>query len=468
MIPTTSSPLDIPEIRVRISLYLTTKAALACVQVSKVWAQDFVHPLWHTVDFKIHKRFIQLSPEIIDKHGHHIRVVRNMLSHLQLKALQRPNIRHLSYLSAAVGDMEFQYGAECFDFIYNNSASLRDVTIRMTDGNKPSRPFFIHAYAFIPNGAPAFSSKLSRLQLNGFSITRRSLSMLLQNCPALETLGLWNVCVSPAPTVDKFQHQGLLHLGCLARDIGLVSISHSILQHFPNLGHLQLLGRNQLSDVALRNIQGAVERWCHGMSSLSTDRSTGPVVEALLVNVFRSLVDIRIDYASISPSVILAVLNHRASLVHFAVYVPKNDFYEHEAIPVPAINDHFQSSAWMIQSIPRQCPRLSTFELPLHDMDIDNVESGTWICEELEDLRVRIKGLDTLDAIDRTISLWMVFARTKQAATADPDNAALKSDHAKALDKIFIHGSIEGRVAAHLIQFPKLKTVWLGTKVWNL
>ncbi|KAF9102967.1 hypothetical protein BGX27_010792, partial [Mortierella sp. AM989] len=53
--------LQIPEIRKRISRYVTVKDAISCVQVSKDWSNDFVFPIWYAVDFSVHTTFEKLD-----------------------------------------------------------------------------------------------------------------------------------------------------------------------------------------------------------------------------------------------------------------------------------------------------------------------------------------------------------------------------------------------------------------------
>ncbi|KAF9922117.1 hypothetical protein FBU30_007806 [Linnemannia zychae] len=74
------NPFNLPELRQVISLFVAAKDAISCALVCKAWTDDFVHAIWHTVDFGKHPGFINLPQDIISKHGHYIRVI-NSLAH---------------------------------------------------------------------------------------------------------------------------------------------------------------------------------------------------------------------------------------------------------------------------------------------------------------------------------------------------------------------------------------------------
>ncbi|KAF9147022.1 hypothetical protein BG015_011390, partial [Linnemannia schmuckeri] len=71
------NPFDLPELRYRLSWFVTIKGALSCALVFKAWSDDFVSVIWFKVDFDVQPRFANLSPDTIAKHGHRTRVVKN-------------------------------------------------------------------------------------------------------------------------------------------------------------------------------------------------------------------------------------------------------------------------------------------------------------------------------------------------------------------------------------------------------
>ncbi|KAF8949043.1 hypothetical protein BGZ52_006223, partial [Haplosporangium bisporale] len=49
-----NNPLHIPEIRTRLSRFVSVADAISCVRVSKDWSKDFVSLVWYAIDFKTH------------------------------------------------------------------------------------------------------------------------------------------------------------------------------------------------------------------------------------------------------------------------------------------------------------------------------------------------------------------------------------------------------------------------------
>ncbi|KAF9993934.1 hypothetical protein BGZ80_000454 [Entomortierella chlamydospora] len=65
------------------------------------------------------------------------------------------------------------------------------------------------------------------------------------------------------------------------------------------------------------------------------------------------------------------------------------------------------TTRWAIQMLPRLCAKLRIFSMTLHEMDMDDVEKGEWMCGELTTLNIRIRGLDTKNKINQVIQLWL-------------------------------------------------------------
>ncbi|KAF9118266.1 hypothetical protein BGW39_001333 [Mortierella sp. 14UC] len=88
------NPLQIPEIRARVSRLVSLKDAISCVRVSKAWSKDFALPIWCVVDFDIHDTFEGLDSDLVTKYGHHIRTIKNLTTQSQLDAVLRPTIKN--------------------------------------------------------------------------------------------------------------------------------------------------------------------------------------------------------------------------------------------------------------------------------------------------------------------------------------------------------------------------------------
>jgi hypothetical protein len=96
-------------------------------------------------------------------------------------------------------------------------------------------------------------------------------------------------------------------------------------------------------------------------------------------------------------------------------------------------------------------------------MDMDDIEKTKWGCHNLEELHIRIQGLDTKEKINRAVQLWKegrIVIRKNQVDGDQGESAITRFQ----LDGIIPPSdeSIEARVARHLLKFKKLKEVWLG------
>ncbi|KAF9900049.1 hypothetical protein EC991_007965, partial [Linnemannia zychae] len=138
-----------------------------------------------------------------------------------------------------------------------------------------------------------------------------------------------------------------------------------------------------------------------------------------------------------------------ATLTHVITLGGNNSPNDTEIDEALSINDHFRESGRAVQLLPRSCSHLTLLNLEHHEMDMDVVEEEEWACTGLQHLRVRVRGLDTKDKIDRTLNLWKEW------------NQELGSHKDEEEDS-----SMEVRVARYLFLFVDLRQVWLGTRTF--
>src|SRR4051812_35998843 len=100
----------------------------------------------------------------------------------------------------------------------------------------------------------------------------------------------------------------------------------------------------------------------------------------------------------------MALLLHKSTLKSIRAY--SDDPETSEEDEPPRVIDHFHESARTIQLLPRCCPNLETLELEEHEMDMEDVEDTEWICKRLKRLRVRFRGLDTPEKVNRVLEMW--------------------------------------------------------------
>ncbi|KAF9924476.1 hypothetical protein BGZ65_008310, partial [Modicella reniformis] len=128
MDPTSSNPLELPEILREISRFVTLRDAVACAQVCKAWTDNFVSAIWHTIDFDVHK-LIKVDLMVLKKHGHHIRVVKNTKQVDHILVLLKSNASKLRrlYLNTTTSSPEFQ--AYFYDLMRRNNTTIEHIEI---------------------------------------------------------------------------------------------------------------------------------------------------------------------------------------------------------------------------------------------------------------------------------------------------------------------------------------------------
>ncbi|KAI7827986.1 hypothetical protein BC939DRAFT_76644 [Gamsiella multidivaricata] len=106
-------------------------------------------------------------------------------------------------------------------------------------------------------------------------------------------------------------------------------------------------------------------------------------------------------------------------------------------------------------SLLRGCPLLTSVDL--------QQDESEWACKQLQQLRVRIRGLDTKEKVNRALELWREGMEKDETDLMDEEGKEVvdgsNESHVKKEDT-----SIEARVAKHLLKFDELKEVWLGTR----
>ncbi|KAF9994327.1 hypothetical protein BGZ79_000919 [Entomortierella chlamydospora] len=423
------------------------------MQVSKAFSEDFAYPIWHTIDFGTQAKVDQIYPTISNNYGQHIRVVEGVKEESQVGSLINLGVTSLSELEV-VTEMDPLFQASLYDLIRKNRATLTKLKIHRKSGKrKPSSIIFLDSLMSTIHSLQP--SKLSHLSIQWLTLTRDSLTSVLRCCPVLIGIDLWGVTLIPSRKVDDYQHAGVKVLETMVAD-SIVEGNPPLLAHFPNLDMWKTGDSSLPSEFPSQRVKDIISTWCPTLRCVESNFMPSPLLTHLIVNVFDCLTSLTFDYRKISPEMILALLHRPDNWIHLDTYVSQAGFYsKFEDDGIPEVMDHFQSSRWMVQSIMRCCRNLESFGFQDHEMDLDEIEQIPWVCEGLEDLKVRIKGLDTRDMIEGAISKWRVGR--KERGSGDIIEDPVDQDQ-----------SIEARVARHLLRFKNLSTVWLGSKIWEL
>ncbi|KAG0374022.1 hypothetical protein BGX24_010941 [Mortierella sp. AD032] len=405
------NPFDLPELRRKISKFVAVENAISCARVAKSWADVFIPVIWFKLDFKIHSEFEDLSPDIISKHGHLIRIVRSAKSLRSITALAHTSVHKLRELEVDSTASVMQY-VRAYEIISRNIPSLQELSLFGTAAvNKVnSLAHFVQAPALVP-----FSAK--RIKKFSASID----------------------FIFPVDNEDQEDENDN------ENDGDMKPRQSSLLYCFPNLRYLSTWKDDLYHPIATARIREelAVYWPCTALKSRHTAWTTTRVV---------------FDYAYLTIETIAAILLHKSSLEKVKVYTHADFCYEEDG--VAEVSSHFEESGPFLQLIPRCCPLLKTLDLHLHEMSMDDIEMDEWACKGLKTLRIRVKDLDTEEKIVKAIELWRkgCWRRWQEQA------GVLVRDEGR-LDKTDI--SIEACVARHLLRFDKLWRVWLGYQTWT-
>ncbi|KAF9948013.1 hypothetical protein BGZ72_010079 [Mortierella alpina] len=496
-------PLDLSEIRVLISQYLPKKDALACTQVSKDWAKDFARPIWHTIDFKVHKTFLELGADTIKKYSHYILAVKNISLQSHLDVLQGLEAHQLRSIAVTM-NRDAQFHTDCYELIRRNNTTLTRISLNLLF-SKSKTPYTAPLDAILPDPtALTMPSKLTHLIIESHILSRASLSTLLRGCPALRSLDLWNSQVRPNEdgTLDDFRHEGIKQLvskvqGFIFLEPTLPEDRRSLLVHFPNLKVLSTYSYHQ-DVLPIAELRDEIRRWCPRLTSLYTNNSPSPVVVQMLVQGFERLTVLHFSYDAVSAEIFLALETHQRTLTSVTAAVPFSAFYESREVP-GVDGDVLADAGWMAQRVPQRCDKLEELWLPEHAMAMEDVERRDWKCRGLKDLRVRIRGLDVAERIEEVVATLRLRMRQKRRRLArmdsdtadegaedssrtqqdeeakdlisrqdedrDADGDEGEGDSEKGLSDIT---PLEERVLQHLLQFDRLKILWLGTSIHHL
>lgn len=456
------NPFDIPELIHRLSRFVTVEDAIPCAVVSKAWTHHFVSALWFKIDFDAQPQFAKLSPDVVAKNGHYIRIVKNTKTFLQVSVLANAGINKLKQLHIETTASLMQH-VQAYEIVFRNSLSLENLHIFTTSVSINKQSSFAHyvpvsSLVLSPSILPPASSKLKVLKIERLWLTHDGLAALLQGCPRLYDLTLTFVEFVGTPT-QSFQHKGVKTFRAPFKDIfPATPTGPSLLSFFPNLTTLQAWDYRADSPISASRIIEDIDRHCPHLTNYKLEDTTGMIILDLLSIIKKDVSEIALQYEHISLEIIVAILLHAATLKSICQFLlPRGlDMGKEEVAPV---SNHLLVSARFIQLIPRGCSQLKRLDFHSHEMDMDDVEMGEWVCKDLSLLRIRVKGLDTKDKILKAVALWRAgcWRRWREKA-----GTPVPKDDQGPMDL-----SIEARVARHLLKFDKLWTVWLGYQDWT-
>ncbi|KAF8949137.1 hypothetical protein BGZ47_010640 [Haplosporangium gracile] len=196
-----TNPFNLPALRHRISAH-----------VSNAWSATFVPIVWYEVDFSSQARFAGLSPNIINKYGQHIRIVKNAKIILEVTAVATEGVTKLTslYIKAGASVMHHIRAYEIVSGIKPKLEYLRLFAASESANGQASLAHFVSASPLITFSSPLLriASKLTVLRIERLYLTREGLMSILQASPELNKLTLIST-VLVGSARQSIQHPGV-------------------------------------------------------------------------------------------------------------------------------------------------------------------------------------------------------------------------------------------------------------------
>ncbi|KAG0274530.1 hypothetical protein BGZ96_004292, partial [Linnemannia gamsii] len=450
MINNPKNPLDLPEIRALVASFLDHKDCLSCMCVSRDWFKDFVTGVWYSIDLAKDTKFVDLSPQVINKYGHYIRQVSNILTYEDVKALMHPTLDSVTSISVTNHINPYHRAIE-LDFIRRNNASLTTLSFH---GPTPEPDTFEELYnrnenylepsLLISCSPPSTElskagSHLTRLSLSRVCITHEGFTNILRSSPVLRKLQLSKVIVCHYnPIFEQFQnwsvtslHASLAGVCCPSPHSGW---SSSLLPYFSHLEewHFPAVNRpsNWSSDA---NFRRELQEYNPRLKTLRFDPvDDNDLISDLLFDSFRLIESCTFSATNLSQGMVLSLISHFNTLTTIRI----TDNCTDDAI-----------LRWLYL-IPKSCIHLEVLSMQELILDMTTVEGQEWACWDLKELRVRFKGLEDSQLIDECLR-DVCFQRQNPSRSSAINPISLQ-------------------VSRHLLKFDKLTNVSLGTKVFYI
>lgn len=314
------------------------------------------------------------------RHGRHIRAVKNLQSSSQIDLLTwKGQLRNLLNLSVTVS-AEHAYQTDLYDFQRLVRGTLRELDLAV-EPSKTGTPVDNLPGAVstatktnVPVGVilPRGPSRLTKITLRGFQLTRLSLTELLQGCPDLKDLSLLDIYIPSRTLVNHctFSHPSLRRLSARFDTVMAISSEQhfsskpSLLLLLPGLERWTVWVNRGLEHSNLRGCSTIVKTFCPKLKEIYLPFDSAAIAKELLANVFLQVESLAFKQQVLTSKFVIAVLGHAKTLKHIQC-VPPEGYSLYGLTKPPEVDEHCRSSFWMLQSILRLCSQLESFCLPL-------------------------------------------------------------------------------------------------------
>ncbi|KAF9094104.1 hypothetical protein BGX29_009658 [Mortierella sp. GBA35] len=143
-----------------------------------------------------------------------------------------------------------------------------------------------------------------------------------------------------------------------------------------------------LSDLDALFLRQEINRYCPDLKTVQFDFADGPVVSKLLAQVFTGLDKFTLYHTELTSDILLGTLKHQDTRTLVDLTCRRS------------MNRMFGYASTMLQLIPRSCRQLQVLSIRGYSLGIEELEEGEWMCKNLKELRLGVRGLTGKSEID--------------------------------------------------------------------
>lgn len=473
--------LDLPEIRFLISSYLPRRYCVPCLLVSKSFYTTFLPQIWRSPNlypYPLTPKNVHFSAELVGKHGHLLQEIGPLFSARQFSYLAAARLEGLR--SVTVHQLRTLQDREAFEKVLLNQRQL-GVVLKLEDfrshghavdtetlvglGILPCLPT-PSSGAGIPMERQLPSTNFLRcLTLEKMDMDHSTFLDVLRYSPHLTDLILAKVVfTSPlSPSSESLLFTSARISTLTATIHQTVYLGHQDVTPPPLLAHLPALTTWKISLIDFQDtdvkptlaqsLYQAVNTHTPLLTNLEFRWGTTALTNSLLTGAFSDVKIQRIGFTHDQSrdkcnldGMMSGILRHAHSLVavSLSAYNLKPTIHN----PTPPPSPQLGPSDTMFSKLMRLCPHLKVLSIPNYTARIESFElDEEWACQDLETLRVKVQGLDEVDAC---MTKFMALRNSKTWRSSG---------------QVEVEGDGNGdRVIKRLIGLCRLKTIWLGTK----
>ncbi|KAG0288587.1 hypothetical protein BGZ96_007684 [Linnemannia gamsii] len=284
-----------------------------------------------------------MDPAVLHKYGQLIKTVPHLTSFEQVRALQHPKVDTIQSLNISFGD----------DQLYRE---LVADLVRRCKGL-----FGSPSVLFRPPNAKLF--KVVVLDYN----------------PAFELIRESSVTSLEAPLGEIWMPD--------AED----SSAPPFLAHLPLLKEWKFTSLDRAANWNIDTAHQKIAEYCPFLNTLGFGEAATENISELLINCFQLVESCTLTAKNLEVMTTVACINHMQTMTSITI-----------TDELPPVANHPDMMKW-VYFIPKLCLHLQYLSIEKLVLDMDTVQKHQWSCHDLKELRVKFRGLESEEDIERCV-----------------------------------------------------------------